>query len=81
MARLLYFARVREEMGRSMETLPLPPEITSVATLLDHLRRREPYASALTSHIQVAVNQRHASPPDTIGDDDEIAFFPPVSGG
>lgn len=83
MARFLYFARVRERIGRGREELALPAGVTSVAALMAHLRQLgEPYASALAGeHLRVAVNQTYARPEDPVGDGDEIAIFPPVSGG
>lgn len=83
MARLLYFAWVREKIGTGSEEIALPGEITKVAELLTFLRgRNADYAAALAgSHLQVAVNQRHAKPDDPVTNGDEIAIFPPVSGG
>lgn len=83
MARLLYFAWVRERMGKPTESLAIPSQVTTVAQLLDHLRQQgEPYASALADHhLRVAVNQVYARPEDPVTDSAEIAIFPPVSGG
>ncbi|MBF0270546.1 MAG: molybdopterin converting factor subunit 1 [Magnetococcales bacterium] len=83
MARLLYFSWVREKIGVSSETLPLPPEVVTVQALLDFLKTRdEVHASALAHPaLRVAVNQTHARPTDPVADGDEIAIFPPVSGG
>ncbi|OSM01832.1 molybdopterin converting factor subunit 1 [Magnetofaba australis] len=83
MAKLLYFASVREAMGRGAEELPLPATVTDVASLRRHLGQLgAPYAEALTApHLHVAVNQAHARDADPVGQSDEIAFFPPVSGG
>jgi molybdopterin synthase sulfur carrier subunit len=49
-----------------------------------HLKSRDAtYAAALgdESRIRVAVNQQHAGPGSVLGDNDEVAFFPPVTGG
>lgn len=83
MARFLYFAWVRERVGRPSEEIYLPPQVTTVAQLLDYLRQLgEPYTSALADpHIRVAVNQTYARPQDLVTDRSEIAIFPPVSGG
>ncbi|MBF0401403.1 MAG: molybdopterin converting factor subunit 1 [Magnetococcales bacterium] len=83
MAHIFYFAWVREKMGRPEEQLSLPPEINTVARLLTHLRSQgEPYATVLAdTHLRVAVNQTYASPEEPVADGDEIAIFPPVSGG
>lgn len=81
---LLYFAWVRQKIGKAEETLPLPASVTDVATLLAHLKSRGAnYADALAdpSRIRVAVNQRHSGFEAAIADSDEVAFFPPVTGG
>lgn len=83
MARFFYFSWVRERIGRAEERIELPATANTVAALLEFLRGRgEPYAGALAdSRLRVAVNQTHAQPGDTVADGDEIAIFPPVSGG
>ena len=79
---LLYFAWVRQKIGKSEETLA--PLAADVAGLIAHLKSLGPnYADAFAdlSRIRVAVNQRHAGLDAPIGPDDEVAFFPPVTGG
>lgn len=81
---LLYFAWVREQIGRDTEEIALPADVQTVAALLDWLRSRGGgYASALDdlSVIRVAVNQEFAAPDHAVADGDEIALFPPVTGG
>ena len=81
---LLYFAWVRERIGRDAEEIALPADVRTVAALLDWLRGRgEGYASALEdlSVIRVAVNQEFAAPDHAVADGDEVALFPPVTGG
>lgn len=81
---LLYFAWVRERIGTGEETLSLPDDVTSVAQLLDWLAARgEHYAAALDqrSHIRVAVNQTYVGTDHPVSDGDEVAIFPPVTGG
>ena len=81
---LLYFAWVREQIGRDAEEIALPADVQTVAALLDWLRSRGGgYASALDdlSVIRVAVNQEFAAPDHAVADSDEIALFPPVTGG
>ena len=81
---LLYFAWVRERIGRDEERITLPAGIQDVHGLLSWLASRGPgYAKALEKPeaIRVAVNQVHAKPDTPVSDSDEIALFPPVTGG
>jgi molybdopterin synthase sulfur carrier subunit len=82
--RLMYFAWVRERIGRGHEDVVLPAGIETVAQLIDWLRSRGPeYESAFerADVIRVAIDQTHASATAPIGIAREIAFFPPVTGG
>lgn len=83
MTRILYFAYLRERIGRPEETLDLPTEVGTVRDLVAHLRGRgEPYASALSGdHVRFAVDQTHARPDDPVRGAAEVAIFPPMSGG
>ena len=79
---LLYFAWVRQKIGKSEEQMA--PPVSDVAALIAHLKNLGPhYADAFAdlSRIRVAVNQRHAGLDAKVGANDEIAFFPPVTGG
>ena len=81
---LLYFAWLRQKLGKSEEIMALPPGVADVRGLLTHLRALgADYAEAFgdESRIRAAVNQRHAGFDQKIADSDEIAFFPPVTGG
>ena len=82
--KLVYFSWVREKIGVSDEDLKLPTGINTVEDLINWLcTRGESYASAFadTSIIRVAVNQEYVKMDATIGTDDEVAFFPPITGG
>ena len=84
MTRVLYFAWMRERMGRSEEDLPLPPGVATVGQLVGWLRARDAAGSAAFAHagvVRAAVNQEFAAPDAPVGDADEVAFFPPVTGG
>ena len=83
MITVLYFAGLRERLGTAQESLPLPPGIATVAQLRDHLAARgEPWqALAQMSNLRAAVNQDMATADAAIKDGDEVAFFPPVTGG
>lgn len=81
---LLYFAWLRERVGMREEVAPVPPGVASVAGLLDWLRGRGPgFAAAFAADLPVrcAVNQEFAGPDTPVAPGDEVAFFPPVTGG
>lgn len=82
--RILYFALLRDAMGMAEETPEVPDDVTTTGALRDWLRSRgDPWATALGNQrrIRAAVNQEMADPEDSIKDGDEVAFFPPVTGG
>ena len=82
--RLLYFAWLRARIGQAEEELALPAEVRDVAGLLEWLQGRGGgYAEALRdlSVIRVAVNQDYVGRDHPIRDGDEVAIFPPVTGG
>lgn len=81
---LLYFAKVREVIGFDREEVDLPDHVTTPAALADWLSGRGPaYAAALAdrTRLRCALDQ-HMAPFDApLGEAQEIAFFPPVTGG
>ena len=81
--RILYFALLRDALGRAQEELEVPEDVTTVAGLREWLRCGEPYATALGNarRVRAAVNQEMAEPDDAVKAGDEVAFFPPVTGG
>jgi molybdopterin synthase sulfur carrier subunit len=84
MAKLLYFAWVRQKIGKAEEEIALPAGVSDVNGLIAYLTGRgENYANAFASlqSIRCAVNQEHKGFDAAIADGDEIAFFPPVTGG
>jgi sulfur-carrier protein len=81
---LLYFAWLRQKIGRSEEQLDLPDDVTTVGALASHLARRGGgYAQAFadTARLRAAVNREHVPFDAPVADGDEVAFFPPVTGG
>ena len=84
MIKLLFFARLREELGLASEELALPSAVHSVADLMANLAARGGvWQSQFDGCVQVraAVNQELVANSAAIKAGDEIAFFPPVTGG
>ena len=82
--KLLYFAWVREHIGKAEEDIALPKNINNISELLTWLAlQSDGHASALcdTQRLRVAVNQTYVKSEHIIQDSDEIAIFPPVTGG
>ena len=80
--KILYFASLREQLACDTETLDLPAGVHDVAGLRQHLVARGGAWAALAGpRVRAAVNQQLASPAQVLGADDEVAFFPPVTGG
>jgi sulfur-carrier protein len=77
---LLYFAKLREEVGRGEECIELPEGVATVGDLADWLERRHP-VFADRERLRVAVDQTMARFDSDIRNAREIAFFPPVTGG
>ena len=84
MVTLLYFAGLRESLGCSCEQVQLPAGSPTVSSLLDQLRSRDDRwtaAFAPGERWRVAVNQQMADLATPLKPGDEVAFFPPVTGG
>lgn len=81
--RVLFFANLRETLGCAGEQFELPSGIGTVGDLRAHLARRdEPWpALATMKNLRAAVNQTMAGMDAPLKEGDEIAFFPPVTGG
>ena len=82
--KILYFAWVREKTGIGEETIEIPKEIRTARDLVRWLKDRgEGFSSAFSDDrlVRVAVNQEYATLDEPVSSNDEVAFFPPVTGG
>jgi len=82
--KLFYFAWVRQKIGRGEDEMELPAGVATIGELMSSLRARGGgYAEAFAEpqRLRAARNQDHVQFDARISDDDEVAFFPPVTGG
>jgi molybdopterin synthase sulfur carrier subunit len=81
--KVLYFAWVRERVGKAEEIIDPPASVRTVAELMQWLKGRgEEYAHAFEKPvIRAAIDHAHVKPDATISGAREIAFFPPMTGG
>ena len=82
--KLLYFAWIRDDIGLDGEEISLPDGVKSVGELITLLNSRgDSYERGLraSEQLKVAVNLEYANLDTPISDSDEVAFFPPVTGG
>jgi molybdopterin synthase sulfur carrier subunit len=82
--KLVYFAWVRERVGRPEETAEVPGEVATVGDLVRWLKGRgEEYAYAFENEgvVRAAIDHVHVKPDAALAGAREIAFFPPMTGG
>jgi molybdopterin synthase sulfur carrier subunit len=82
--KLLYFAALREQIGTSGEEIELPAGVTTLGGIRDHLKARGgnyERVFAGKALVRMAVNQEMAQSSAPVKPGDEVAFFPPVTGG
>jgi molybdopterin synthase sulfur carrier subunit len=82
--KLLYFAWVRERIGKADEVVEPPAGVRTIADLVTWLAQRgEEYAYAFENPkvIRAAIDRVHARPDAALAGAREIAFFPPMTGG
>jgi molybdopterin synthase sulfur carrier subunit len=82
--KLVYFAWVRERVGKTEEELAPPRSVATIGDLMRWLAQRgEEYAHAFENPkvIRAAIDRAHAQPDSVIAGAREIAFFPPMTGG
>lgn len=84
MVKILYFARLREALGTAGEELELPANVTTVAGLMAWLAERgDTWRQEFDGcrPLRAAINQALATDGALVQNGDEVAFFPPVTGG
>lgn len=82
--KILYFAWVRARVGAAEENVTPPANVATVGQLVEWLKSRSPgHAEALKNPalVRVAVNQDYVKSDHPVRNGDEIAIFPPVTGG
>ncbi len=78
---VLYFAAVRDLVGKDEEALALPDCVASLAAVGDHLARLHPALEGRLGYVRFARNEEFAQLTDPIAEGDVIALIPPVAGG
>jgi sulfur-carrier protein len=81
---VLYFARLRDAMGRAAEQVEIPADVTTVGQLRSWLQGRgAPWSAAFAEvrSVRAAVDQAVAGDATALREGAEVAFFPPVTGG
>lgn len=82
--KILYFARLRQIIGRGQDDINVPAEVKTVSALIDFLKGRDDGVAAAFADLRtlkVAINQSHVSFDASLAGATEVAFFPPVTGG
>ena len=83
MIRVLFFARLREQLGCAVLEIDWQPELATLAALRESLQSRQAGWEEIlgADNILCAVNQQQATGMHAVKAGDEVAFFPPVTGG
>ena len=82
--KILYFARVRQIVGRGEDSIELPPSVKTVGELIDFLSERDKGCAAAFADrrtLRAAVDKEHVQLGALLSGAKEVAFFPPVTGG
>lgn len=82
--KLVYFAWVRERVGRTDEVVEVPDDVATIADLVRWLKDRgEEYAHAFENEavVRAAIDRTHVKPGAALAGAGEVAFFPPMTGG
>ena len=78
---LLYFAAVRELVGRDEEQVMLPPDVTTIGALATFLARHQPVLAGRLGSVRFARNEEFTTHSEVLADGDTVALIPPVAGG
>jgi len=78
--KVLYFASLREDIGRGGDVIDFPSEASSSLSV-EQLWVSSTGQQSFPDNLLVAVNQEYTNPEAILNDGDEVAFFPPVTGG
>ena len=82
--KILYFAWLKEHTGQASDELQLPDGVDTVGALIPHISKQSAGHSAALANldaVRVAVNRVYGDLATPITNNDEVAFFPPVTGG
>ena len=82
--KILYFAKLRQVIGRGQDDVEIPASVTTVQGLIDYLKSIDEGIAAAFADLRtlkVAINQSHSTLDASLIGATEVAFFPPVTGG
>jgi sulfur-carrier protein len=82
--KILYFAKLRQVIGRGQDDVEIPASVTTVQGLIDYLKSTDEGIAAAFADLRtlkVAINQSHSTLEASLTGATEVAFFPPVTGG
>lgn len=79
--KLLYFAALKERLGRDSDEVELPPDVSRVADLARFLPTFRPSLAGALGGVRIAVGDEFATPDRELVEGDVVALLPPVSGG
>ena len=79
--KVLYFASLREEIGRGGDVVDISSDKSSSPLSVEQLWVNSTGQKSFPDNLLVAVNQEYTNPQALLNDGDEVAFFPPVTGG
>ena len=82
--KILYFSWIKDKIGTSEETIDLEKNVNTVEKLISFLKKKEVKYQIIFKErkdIRYSVNMKNAKLQDTINNEDEVAFFPPMTGG